>query len=107
MAHANTTKEINVANKNEGFDTNVNFDICDDDSSNMKSNNKISTKGKHRTLSVEQLSTQVACHFQITYYELTHGKHKTPLQIMMENSIYTKPCRKRYYNKLKNCPSHN
>ena len=29
-------------------------------------------------------------HFQITYYKLTHGKHKTSLQIMMANSIYGK-----------------
>lgn len=107
MKYTNTTKETNVFNKNKGFDTNDNFDICDDDSSNMKSNNKISTKRKHRTMSVEQLSTQLAFHFQITYYKLTHGKHKTPLQIMMENSIYPKTRRKRYHNKLKNCPSHN
>ena len=39
---------------------------------------------------MEQLNTQLACHFQIIYYKLTHGSHKTPLQIMMTNSIYRK-----------------
>ena len=29
-------------------------------------------------------------HFQITYNKLTHGKHKTSLDIMIANSIYGK-----------------
>ena len=29
-------------------------------------------------------------YFQITYYKLTYGKHKTSLQIMKANSIYEK-----------------
>ena len=39
---------------------------------------------------MEELSTQLACHFQITYYKLTNGRHKTPLKIMMDNSVYGK-----------------
>ena len=32
---------------------------------------------------MKKLNTQLAYHFQITYYKLIHGRHKTPLQIMM------------------------
>ena len=39
---------------------------------------------------MEQLNTQFTCHFQITYYKLTHGTHKTPLQIMMPDSFFEK-----------------
>ena len=37
-----------------------------------------------------KLKNQLFSHFQITYYKLTKGKHKTPLQIMFGNSIYGK-----------------
>lgn len=39
-----TTEDINVSSENEGFDADGNFDICNDDNSNMNSNNNISTK---------------------------------------------------------------
>ena len=64
-----TTEEINVSSENEGFDADGNFDICNDDNSNMNSNNNISTK-KNTTQSMEQLSTQLGCYFQL-------GKTKT------------------------------
>ena len=56
----------------------------------MKSHNIITAKRKHITWSMEELSTQLPCHFQITYHKLTNGRHKTPLKIMMANSIYGK-----------------
>ena len=56
---------------------------------------------------MEQLNTQFACHFQITYYKLTHGTYKSPLQIMMPDSFFRKSTYSSYYNGLELCWSHN
>ena len=42
----------------------------------MNSDNIITNEEKHATWSIEQLNTQRACHFQITYYKSTHARHK-------------------------------
>ena len=44
----------------------------------MYNDDIIATKRKHTTQSMEQLNTQLVCHFQISYYKLTLGRHKTP-----------------------------
>ena len=60
----------------------------------------ITTKRKLATQSMEQANTQFACHFQIIYYELIHGRHQTPLQIMMANFIYQETYGKHIINDL-------
>ena len=60
----------------------------------MNSDNIITNEEKHAKWSIEQLNTQRACHFQITYYKSTHARHKIQLQTMMEIYIY----REKYRN---------
>ena len=90
----NTTEEIkDLATENEVFENenaDNNDDSCNDNNSNMSSDNIRTTKRKHGTQSMEQLNTQFACHFQITYYKLINFRHRTPLHFIMENSIYNK-----------------
>lgn len=82
-----TTEEINVSSENEGFDVDGNFDICNDDNSNMNSNNNISTKKiQHSLWNSWVLNLDVT----FNLVRLRHGKHNTPWQIMMENFIYGK-----------------
>ena len=45
-------------------------------------------KAKAEVKSLKKLKNQLSAHFQITYYKLTHGKRKTPLQILTTNSVY-------------------
>ena len=89
-----TAKEIkDIANENE-VSENENAhdydDSCNNDSSDMSSDNIRTTKRKHGSQSMEQLNTQLACHFQITYHKLINCRHKTPLHFIIANSIYNK-----------------
>ena len=52
----------------------------DDDTSNNKTAKIMK--------SLKKLKNQLSAHFQITYYKLTHGTHKTPLQILTADSVY-------------------
>ena len=92
--------------ENEGSDANDDDDSCNDDNSNMNSDNIITTEKEHTMQSMEQWNTQLACHIQIIYYTLTHVRHKTPLQIMM-NYIYGKTRSKCIITHFKHCRSHN
>ena len=83
------TNATDVTKKTHGSDAYYD-DGLDNGKSSMNSNNIITAKRKHITQSKGQLSTQIACNFQITYYKLTNGRHKTTLKIMMANSIYEK-----------------
>ena len=83
------TNATDVTKKSHGSDAYYD-DGLDNGESSMKSHNIITAKRKHITRSMEELSTQLACHFQITYYKLTNGRHKTPLKIMMAKSVYGK-----------------
>ena len=83
------TNATDVTKRTHGSDAYYD-DGLDNGKSSMKSHNIITVKTKHITRSMEELSIQLACHFQITYHKLTNGRHKTPLKIMMANSIYGK-----------------
>ena len=83
------TNATDVTKRTHGSDAYYD-DGLDNGKSSMKSHNIITAKTKQITRSMEELSTQLACHFQITYHKLTNGRHKTPLKIMIANSIYGK-----------------
>ena len=89
-----TAKEIkDIANENEvseNENAHDDDDSCNNDSSDMSSDNIRTTKRKHGSQSMEQLNTQLACHFQITYYKLINCRHKTPWHFIIANSIYNK-----------------
>ena len=89
-----TAKEIkDIANENEvseNENAHDDDDSCNNDSSDMSSDNIRTTKRKHGSQSMEQLNTQLACHFQITYHKLINCRHKTPLHFIIANSIYNK-----------------
>ena len=89
-----TAKEIkDIVNENEvseNENAHDDDDSCNNDSSDMSSDNIRTTKRKHGSQSMEQLNTQLACHFQITYHKLINCRHKTPLHFIIANSIYNK-----------------
>ena len=57
-------------------------------------------KAKAKVKSLKKLKNQLSAHFQITYYKLTHGKRKTPLQILTTNSVYGRTRSKRIITNL-------
>ena len=65
--------------ENEGFDDNQDIDFEREEEGS-----------RNNVASALKLHSKLSALFQITYYKVTHGKQKTPLQIMVGNSIYGK-----------------
>ena len=62
------------------------------DSDDDTNENKIVllNKSNNDTRSRKRVCVQLRCLYQIMYYRFSHGKRKTPLQVMMGESIYGK-----------------